>query len=112
MAMAQGWLGVLLGDAWFLYRAIRDCTDCVPDTTRFASCDSPGRERRDARGCISAPAVHSGSLDCCLGCDRIARRIFLAVSGSVVRGKWRVECWPVARRCGYPAVSALEQVSC
>ena len=22
------------------------------------------------------------------------------------------ECWPVARRCGYPAVSALYEVSC
>ena len=101
-----------LGVAWFLYRAIRECTDCVPDTAGFGSCDSPGRERREACDGISAFVVHSGSLDCDVGCDRARRRIRLAVSGSVVRGKWRVDRWPVAWRCGYLAVSALEQVSC
>src|SRR5438874_2846838 len=107
-----GLVRAALGVGWFRCRAIRDCADCVPETARFASCDSPSGEWRDACGGISASAVHFLSLDCPVGCDRVSRWILLAVSGSVVRDKWRVEYWPVAWRCGYPAVSALAEVPC
>src|SRR5207249_6031914 len=107
-----GLVRVAVATTWVRYRPVRHCSDCAPDTVGLASRDSPGVEWRDARGGISASGVHSGSLDCAFVCDPVPGRILLAVSGSVVRDKWRVECRRLAWRCGYPAVSTLEEVSC
>src|SRR5207249_12161667 len=107
-----GLVRVAVATTWVRYRPVRHCSDCAPNTVGLASRDSPGVEWRDARSGISASAVPSGSLDCAVVCDPVAGQILLAVSGSVVRDKWRVECRPVGWRCGYPAVSALEEISC
>src|SRR6266446_3879620 len=112
MVKAQGWSGVPWVSLGFLVGLFPDWTDCVPDTVGFASRDSPGRKWRDACGGISASPVRSACLDCPIGCDRVPPRILLAFNRSVVRGKWRVECWSVAWGHRYPAVSALEEVSC
>lgn len=107
-----GLVRVGVAATWVRYQSVRHWSDRAPNTVGLASRDSSGVEWRDARGSISPSAVPSASLDCAVVCDSVRGQILSAVSGSMVRVKWRVECRPLAWRCRYPAVSTLDEVSC